>query len=475
MADFTTKPVIQNKPNKENLVPIFIRYTYNRNPQQISLGLKVNPAHWDAKKGVVKSANPDAAALNNKIRNAQSLIEDVAGKLSVPDYKTVKAEYLKRLEEVKVAEVEKAATDKKKRVKEKAGIIVEHLDLLTVEEQIEQQQKILQDLLEKKKAFNKKGIKIKNYEEEEFKKLLKAYPDALIDITDRTRGSIKTWSNILLEFAENTKTVLTFDVFNQEFYNSYAKYLMHGKRNYYNSNFGKHVKQLKAFLNWCEMYHDRTPNKLFKKYKVLKEEKEIIFLTEHELELLWNFQDKVSKDLVKHIHLATFQNLTGLRWSDLQRSYWKVENGVLTGLTKKTEGTYQVPLKLDSRIQQILEMYDYNLNIVTEQKFNLNIKTICKILFEHHEINQIKIPIRRKKLTEESFEYKYKHELLTSHSGRRGFATRMFHRGYNERSILLMMGSKSNEVLKKYIRNSTEDVLKKVDEIQGRLEKEKGV
>ena len=71
MADFTTKPVIQSKVNKSGESPISIRYTFNRNPQQISLGLKVNPAHWDAKKGVVKSANPDAAALNNKIRNAQ--------------------------------------------------------------------------------------------------------------------------------------------------------------------------------------------------------------------------------------------------------------------------------------------------------------------------------------------------------------------------------------------------------------------
>ena len=139
----------------------------------------------------------------------------------------------------------------------------------------------------------------------------------------------------------------------------------------------------------------------------------------------------------------------------------------MKGKTKKNNGDYNVPLILDSRISEILEKYNYNMNLVSEQKYNQNIKEICKALFEHHEINQKQIPIRRMKLREEFFERKFKWELLASHSNRRGFCSRMFHKGFSERDILLMLGSKSNEVLKKYIRNNTEDLMKKVQKLNG--------
>ena len=469
MADFTTKPVLQNKVNKEGLAPLYIRYTYNRNPQQIATGLKVNPEFWDSKKGVVKSAHPEAAVLNNKIRNKQSIIEDVASGIAEPEYQIVKEAYLKRLDEIKEEDEKAEKEAKSRKIKNVAKELYNTFDLEDTEEQILEYQQKLQELLQKKKELNTQGFKNDSFESLEFKRLLKLYPEELIKITDKSRGSIKTWSKILLEFAEKTNTILTFDIFNQAFYNKYAKYLMKdSKHNYFNANFGKHVKHLKAFLRHCETEHGKQVNRSYTRYKVLKEEKEIVFLTEEELELLWNYQDKVRKPLVKHIHLFYFQNATGLRYSDIKRSLWAVEGEVLTGKTQKTGGVYQIPFKIDSRIKEILEMYNYNLNLVTEQKFNKNIKEICKALFEHHEINNKKIPIIRKKLADESVVYHDKWELLTSHSGRRGFATRMYHKGYNERSILLMMGSRSNEVLKKYIRNNREDMLKTVDQIEDR-------
>jgi hypothetical protein len=68
------------------------------------------------------------------------------------------------------------------------------------------------------------------------------------------------------------------------------------------------------------------------------------------------------------------------------------------------------------------------------------------------------------KQREEFFERKFKWEVLASHSNRRGFCSMMFPKGYNERDILLMLESKSNEVLKKYIRNNTDDLMKNVKE-----------
>ena len=220
---------------------------------------------------------------------------------------------------------------------------------------------------------------------------------------------------------------------------------------------------LDQLLMWLEDEKGIVVNKGYKKYKAPKETKEVIFLTSEELELVWDYRKVAKPAYHKYIDLCMFGNLTGLRYSDIKRSYWKVENGILQGLTKKTGGNFNIPLLLDSRIEELLKKYDYNLNLVSEVKYNKYIKLICKEVFDLHHINQIKIPIKTERLKKEDITYHFKHELISSHSSRRGFCTRMYqNHGYSERDILLMLGSKSSEILRKYIRNSTEDLMQKV-------------
>ena len=164
--------------------------------------------------------------------------------------------------------------------------------------------------------------------------------------------------------------------------------------------------------------------------------------------------------------MCVFQNLTGLRYSDVFKSNWKIEGGVLCGKTKKTKGNYLVPIELDGRITEILEKYNYNLGIVSAQKYNDNIKLILEALYKENNIHQEPIKITKYKLAEEFVSYHLKHDLMASHSNRRGFCTRMWQVGYSERDILQMLGSKTNTELRKYVANTTEDILRKVREKQ---------
>lgn len=456
---FTTKAYLQtNQTNKEGLAPIYLRYTFKRKANGIGLGLTIHPEFFDSKKGIVKPIYPKSNSINNAIRTAQTMIEDIAALLTNPEFKIVKEMYLKRVEKLKVTP---------SRLNE-LTYSIEEINLLSAQqtqELITKHSKILNDLVAKQQEIALTELKVESYDEMEFKRLLQEYPKKFITPNKNTIKQLKTWAKTLLEFGSETKVPLRFNVFDYNFYNAYAKYLLYSpKHNFYNNNFGNHVKKLKGFLRWCENEQNITVNTGYKKFKVLKEEKEIVYLTSEELNLLWEHRTKVKPEFMKYIDICVFQNLTGLRYSDVKRSLWKVENGILQGITKKTKGNYNIPLLLDKRIEAVLTTYNYKLNLVSEVKFNKYIKLILKDLFEKHEINQSKIAIRKEKLAEEFIEYYFKWELITSHSGRRGFCTRLWQNGYSERDILLMLGSKTSEILRKYVKNSTEDLLRKVRE-----------
>lgn len=366
---FTTKAYLQsNQLNKDGLAPIYIRYTFKRKANGIRTGLIIHPELFDSKKGIAKPNFQNSNSINNAIRTAQSMIEEIAASLAVPEFQVVKQKYFNRIEKLNTT-----APTNNERLS-----IAENYDYLSAQqtqELIAKHTKILNDLAAKQRGYNADGVKAESYYEMEFKRLLQEYPKKFITPNKNTIKQLKTWAKTLMEFGIETNTPLRFDVFDYNFYNAYAKYLLYSpKHNYYNNNFGNHVKKLKGFLRWCENEQNISVNPGYKKFKVLKEEKEIVYLSSEELNLLWEYRTSVKPEFVKYIDICVFQNLTGLRYSDVKRSLWKVENGILQGITKKTKGNYNIPLLLDKRIETILKFYKYKLNLVSEVKFNKYIK-----------------------------------------------------------------------------------------------------
>ncbi|QCR22862.1 tyrosine-type recombinase/integrase [Pontibacter sp. SGAir0037] len=460
---FTTKAYLQ-KADKQGIGRVYLRYTYKRRPDGLNLSLKVHKSKFDSAKGFVKTSHPEASEINAAIRQAQQLVEDIASKLPDPDFKQVKKLYVQRLVEIK--EQERIAEDKirKERKVLKIDHLINHIDSEEIPEQIKALQKKIAELTERQQELKQLGYRNETYEEAEFKLLLDEYQETFKVKSKSAQAHIKVWASTLLEFSKDTNTCLVFSVFDRNFYLAYAKYLMHGERDFYNNTFGNHIKDLRAFLTWVEDEKGVSVNRGYKKYERTKDDIEVIYLTAEELELLWDYRSEVKEEYKKYIDLCVFGNLTGLRISDILRSYWKVENGVLMGKTKKTKGHYQVPLILDPRIEEILKRYNYNLKLVSSVKYNEYIKVILKALFMKHEINQQPIAVMRYKLKEEFVFHHYKYELMSSHSNRRGFCTRLWQEGHTERDILLMLGSKSNQVLRKYIHNDTENLVRKVTE-----------
>jgi hypothetical protein len=300
-----------------------------------------------------------------------------------------------------------------------------------------------------------------------FRRYAEIFIEESTEIEESTRKQRRSWLNTILDFFLRADIPLTWKKFDRDFYKAYGKWLMYGKRDgvnendLFNNSFGSHIKRLRTFLEWCDAEQGIELNPIYKKFKVLSEEKEVIYLDPQEIDMLWFFKMPEIKGfenkpwrLIQDI--AVFGALTGLRISDIKRSRFNLEvlrrDRTLEAKTQKTRCNYYIPIDLDPRIELILKKYEYDLNLIGEQEFNKLIKKVLEQLYKHHDIHQTLIKHYKYKFKEEFLFENYKYELYTSHCNRRSAVTNWyFVHGFSEQEILVLLGSKSLTEIKKYI------------------------
>ena len=409
----------------------------------------------------MKKTKSNYNLLNNIIRTHIQVVEDVASYSAHKDFKIVKELYLKRLQEIKEEEATQAAITKREETIGKARKL--HT-IFNAEEAIEKKQTLTRTLTELDKeleTYKAEGIIVDLDEEEvEFKRLLLEFPQKYVN-KKRIHQQYKSWASNLLEFSRETKVPLQFSQLDFGFYNKYGEYLMFkrmkGKKKMVNNTFGGQVKKLKQFVTWCRKYKKvKNVNLIYEDYPVLRKPKDIvIYLEEDELDLLYNeYRETVSDAKKRLIDVTVLQCCLGLRYGDLYASGWRVETvdggKILTGETEKNDGIYVLPFSLDRRIEEILERYDYKMNHVSEQVYNREIKLLLKKFFEHYGIHQEPITYLEKRFDDKIEVTNYKYNLIASHSNRRRFINYWKLQGFEDQSILDMLGSKDSVVLQGY-------------------------
>ena len=301
-------------------------------------------------------------------------------------------------------------------------------------------------------------------EKQQFKDALQEFRTTWQLLNKRDAQAWESWVNILEEAAKAEKKPLTLGGMNLDFYAAYAKHILYTRDNYDNT-FGAHVKRLKSFLKFAEEHgYPVNPTYKDKRFKITSEEKEVIYLDETEMNLLWEFAGN-NPFLTKAIHLATFQNLTGLRVSDVMKKHVVSKeqgNEFLKGITTKNKGAYTIPLALDARIKQILEEYNYDLNIISPKHYNEQLKKAVAATYAHNGMEMPIVEIRPTKLGVAFPYYNPKNEELGSHSMRRSFCTRHINgTDFNQNDILKMLGSKDLKELQKYMQVETTSLVTK--------------
>ncbi len=255
---------------------------------------------------------------------------------------------------------------------------------------------------------------------------------------------------MLEKYQDKHNTILKFDEINLSFYRKYVTLLE--DENYSLNSIGKHIKNLKIFLNDA-LINGISSNTIFKNrsFKVLKEVTTDVYLTEEEIQILADkdFRNRPRIELARDIFLIGCY--TGQRVSDyngLQMKNIDILDGhkFIKVRQKKTDTIVHIPIT--SSIQKIMKRYGNNFPPkLSEPILRLNIKTACSLVGFKDMVN-----VSYTKGGELVKKQVPKYNLIKTHTARRSFCTNYYAAGKPVQDIMLFSGHKTEKEFYKYIR-----------------------
>lgn len=268
---------------------------------------------------------------------------------------------------------------------------------------------------------------------------------------DNTIKKYNSEKNFLLDFQTVTKFKLRLDNIDFRFEESFMDYCFNIKKTL-NNTYAKHVKSLKAFLNWAfkRGYHSSLE---FKKLVAKEEDIEVIYLTKEELLKLYQYEFKSSaRERAKD--LFCFLCFTGQRYSDiysLQNANWNGGNFLHFTVTKTK--TVDHTIFLTTKAKEILEKYKGTifepLPRISSQKLNERIQECCEEIGLTEEI------ILTRYIGAKRIDQKFrKCDIITSHCGRKTFCCLSLELGVSERIVRDASNHKEERNFRKYVKIS---------------------
>lgn len=268
-----------------------------------------------------------------------------------------------------------------------------------------------------------------------------------------THGTIKTYKTTLeclKNYQKHSKKKVDFDNIDMPFYADFTKYLtltVKQSTNY----IGKHIKVIKTVL------HDATElglntNMAFrsKGFTTVSEEADTIYLAD------WEIQQLKALDLSDCPRLDSIRDLflvgcaTGLRFSDLSTLNPSQINGDMITLTQIKTGK-PVVIPVHDTVKEIMAKYNGTLPAArSNQKTNEYLKELCKL----EKVTALKslVSISGTKAGERKTQTVPKHDLVTTHTARRSFATNEYLAGTPSLTIMAITGHKTEKAFLKYIK-----------------------
>lgn len=270
-----------------------------------------------------------------------------------------------------------------------------------------------------------------------------------------TLQNYQTVKNHIESFEVKTKTLITFDSINLEFFYKYVSFLSESGLN--TNSIAKDISVLKVFMSEAvDLGYTSNYQFRHKKFSVAEEDTDAVYLTEQELIKLYR-HEMSSKKLEQARDLFIFGCFVGLRFSDY--SDIKPDNIVLIDneyfikvITKKTSELVIIPC--NPIVLEIFEKYKSSPNklpkSISNQKFNDYIKDALK---------EAKLIETGRLSTNPTLTLD---KCVTSHTARRSFATNYYLQGFPTIDLMKITGHKTERAFLKYIRVSKLDSAKRL-------------
>lgn len=235
----------------------------------------------------------------------------------------------------------------------------------------------------------------------------------------------------------------TFNDINTNFYVKYNKYLL--KLRLSKNSISGHWKFIKAIMNEAKFRKLHTSND-FEMFKRPKEDTDSIYLTEKELDVIYNL--KLEGRLEKVRDYFIIGCYTGLRYSDWDKiEISKIKDGLASIRSTKTNELSMIPIH--PRVLAILKKYDDGIlpKKPSNQKMNEYIKEVAELAGIDEIIESRITKGGQKVITKEP-----KYKLVSTHTARRSFATILVLKGESPYLIMKITGHKSIASFEKYVR-----------------------
>lgn len=299
--------------------------------------------------------------------------------------------------------------------------------------------------------FSSKSKELKESEEITLMGFINNVMDNISDYVDRKTGkklasrTIKKHERtqeVIRQFVDSKYPGILLGDINDRFYEDFLSYLTN-KENFAINTVGKYIAGLIMFLNKAKRIGIFVNTDGFTKPAEVSDS---IYLNEKELLKTYNLDLSENERLEKVRDLFIVGCWTGLRFGDLTSLTKEI---IVKDRIIENEKTGNiVPIPLHWMTKELLEKYEYNLPVaISNQKFNDYIKEVCK----KAEIKDVVTKGITKGGKREKGNY-IKHELVSSHTARRSFATNLYNSGFPTISIMALTGHKTEKTFLGYIK-----------------------
>lgn len=283
-----------------------------------------------------------------------------------------------------------------------------------------------------------------------FKALYKQFIES--NKATKSKATINSYGDTLakLELFEAMKgEKVWLERIDQAFYQRFLNFLILDMQ-YLNNTVGKHIKTLKVFINYLSD-NNLLPNPIeVRKFKVLREEPDVIHLTEEELLAIYHCKNLTQEQEWAKDNFC-FSCFTGLRYSDnikVDRSH--IKDNMIEIRTTKTKKAIFIPLNPFAK--EIIKKYDNpNSNRpLPPVMHNVTANALLKEIAKAAGLNE-QVRLERFSGSRRIVEYKTKWQLVCTHTARRTFITLSIEKGMQSEVIMDVTGISSHKIFKRYL------------------------
>lgn len=415
-------------PESEGKTSIIARVAWSQHRLNKSTGISIKPNDWNEKEQTVKKSEPNYSVFNTSLKKLITLYEGAIVEFEKIHGTVPKLDQFKEF-------VPKYKEEQGEKIPTKKDTFFE----------------FAADVIEKQKE----RIKIEG--------------GALS--RNNYANHLQQTIDVLKDFEKQKDFEISYDTIDQNFWIVFTKWCL-TKKKYKVNTAGKHIKNVKYFMNKANE-KGKTTNQAHKSrdFKILKEDVHNVALSFQEIDTIRDLDLSDNSNLERSRDLFLLGCHTGLRISDYGRikdyHIVKDETGHYIRIkVQKSRKYVQIPVHVE--LEKILSKYNYNVPRLSEQKLNLNIKKICKMAgIDKIETYETQVGLTKKIIQAP------KYELISSHSGRRSFATNLYNLGVPTLVIRNFTGHKTESSFLLYLKVTPEDHRKRMEKIMEELYEKK--